>query len=182
MSANLVYFDLETQKSAAEVGGWQNKRDMKMSIGVTYSTAAESYRIYGEDEVSDLIAELQRAHCVIGYNIINFDFEVLSAYSVFDLHQVPCLDLILGVEKSLGKRVGLDAIATETLGCGKTAIGTDALKWWKEGKIVEIAEYCAYDVKATKLVHEYGAQWGTVYYKNEKTQRREPIAVDWKVG
>jgi len=35
---NLVYFDLETQKSAAEVGGWHNKRAMKVALGVTYST------------------------------------------------------------------------------------------------------------------------------------------------
>ena len=37
---NYVYFDLETQKSAAEVGGWHNKRAMKMALGVTYSSAA----------------------------------------------------------------------------------------------------------------------------------------------
>ena len=37
--ANIVYFDLETQKSAAEVGGWDKKRDMKMSVGVTYNTS-----------------------------------------------------------------------------------------------------------------------------------------------
>lgn len=179
---NLVYFDLETQKSAAEVGGWQNKRAMKMSIGVTYSTARNSYRIYCEDEVNDLITELQRADCVIGFNIVGFDFEVLAPYSVFDLSQVPCLDLIVGVEKALGKRVGLDAIATETLGFGKTAIGTDALKWWKEGKLKEIAEYCCYDVKATKLVHEYGMSYDRVFYTNEKTKRREPIPVNWKLN
>ena len=36
---NIVYFDLETQKSADEVGGWNNIRDMRMSVGVTFSTA-----------------------------------------------------------------------------------------------------------------------------------------------
>jgi len=43
---NIVYFDLETQKSAAEVGGWDKKRDMKMSVGVTYSTGDGQYRIF----------------------------------------------------------------------------------------------------------------------------------------
>jgi hypothetical protein len=33
---NIVYFDLETQKSADDVGGWNNIRDMRMSVGVTY--------------------------------------------------------------------------------------------------------------------------------------------------
>ena len=36
---NIVYFDLETQKSAEEVGGWNHIRDMRMSVGVTFSTA-----------------------------------------------------------------------------------------------------------------------------------------------
>ena len=30
----------------------------------------------------------------------------------------------------------------------------------------EIAEYCCYDVKLTKLVHEYGAQNKMLFYKN----------------
>ena len=55
---NIVYFDLETQKSAEDDGGWGNIRDMRMSVGVTYSTARGDYRIYGEPQVNDLIEEL----------------------------------------------------------------------------------------------------------------------------
>ena len=61
---NIVYFDLETQKSADEVGGWDKIRDLKMSVGVTYSTARAGYRIYQEREVDELIRELQRADLV----------------------------------------------------------------------------------------------------------------------
>ncbi len=177
---NYVYFDLETQKSAAEVGGWHNKRDMRMSIGVTYSTARGSYRIYQESETTELVSELQRADCVVGFNVIGFDYEVLAPYSVFDLSGVPTIDMLIDVEAVLGKRIGLDAIASETLGAGKTAIGTDALKWWKEGKILPIAEYCCYDVKATMLVHQYGAIYLQLYYFNDKTKRRETISVKWQ--
>ena len=176
---NLVYFDLETQKSAAEVGGWHNKRAMKMALGVTYSTARGTYEIYREEEVSGLLRELQRADCVIGFNVIDFDFEVLAPYSVFDLSQVPVLDLMQHVEKVIGLRVGLDAIAEQTLGCGKTADGMEALKWWKEGKLGRIAEYCCYDVKATKLVHEFGHDYGCIFYYSKKTQRREKVPVPW---
>ncbi|MDE1171973.1 MAG: ribonuclease H-like domain-containing protein [Verrucomicrobium sp.] len=179
MKKNLVYFDLETQKSASEVGGWQNKRDMRMSIGVTYSTANEAYRIYAEDEATLLIDELRKADCVIGFNIIGFDFPVLEAYSVFDLGGVVALDLMTDIEKGLGRRLGLDALTTETLGVGKTGHGMEALKWWKEGKVKEIAEYCCYDVKATKLLHEYGVAQGRVHYVNDRTQRRETIPVSW---
>ena len=31
---NVIFFDLETQKSAMEVGGWDKKHLMKMSVGV----------------------------------------------------------------------------------------------------------------------------------------------------
>ena len=77
---NLVYFDLETQKSAAEVGGWDKKRDMKMPVGVTYSTATGQYQIYDEAHVADLIKELTRADKVIGFNIENFDYEIGRAH------------------------------------------------------------------------------------------------------
>ena len=58
---NIVYFDLETQKSADEVGGWNNIARMGMSIGVTFSTARGDYKIYGEKQVNDLLTDLQRA-------------------------------------------------------------------------------------------------------------------------
>ena len=35
---NIVYFDLETQRTANDAGGWNKKQEMGMSVGVTYST------------------------------------------------------------------------------------------------------------------------------------------------
>jgi DEAD/DEAH box helicase domain-containing protein len=182
MPRNIVYFDLETQKSAQEVGGWDKIAAMKMSIGVTYSTAESSYHIYQEHEVDDLIRELQRADLVVGFNLIRFDYTVLQAYSLFDFSQVPTLDLMLDIEAVLGHRLGLDAIAEASLGINKTAVGTDALKWWKEGRIREIAEYCCYDVKATKMVHEFGAREEKVFYVQSKTRLRREIPVKWSVS
>lgn len=180
MAKNLVYFDLETQKSAQEVGGWGNVAQMKMSIGVTYSTARGSYAIYHERDADALVAELQRADCVIGFNILRFDYTVLSAYSIFDFSQVPTLDLMVDLEKIIGHRLGLDGVAEATLGINKTAVGTDALKWWKEGRLMDIAEYCCYDVKVTKLVHEHGASTGKISYLSNKTKLKQEVAVDWK--
>ncbi|MEM1058572.1 MAG: ribonuclease H-like domain-containing protein [Verrucomicrobiota bacterium] len=177
---NYVYFDLETQKSAAEVGGWHNKREMRMSLGVTYSTARGGYAIYLEDDADALITELQRADFVVGFNVINFDYEVLMRYAFFDFRDTPTIDLLDDVEASIGKRIKLDAIAKETLGVGKTADGMEALKWFKQGRLHEIAEYCCFDVKTTMLVHEYGARHGQLFYKDERTQRREAFPVDWQ--
>jgi len=90
------------------------------------------------------------------------------------------LDLMVDLEKTLLHRPKLDAVASETLGESKTAVGTDAIKWWQEGKIMAIAEYCCFDVKVTKMVHEYGARHGLVKYRNRFNQSLE-VAVDWRL-
>src|SRR6476646_4805460 len=101
---NIVYFDLETQKSAEEVGGWNRISEMKMSIGVTYSTERGSYRIYGEKNVNDLLTELSRADLVVGFNHLRFDYEVLHGYTALDLRQIPTLDMMIELQNTLQHR------------------------------------------------------------------------------
>ncbi|MBK7997667.1 MAG: ribonuclease H-like domain-containing protein [Verrucomicrobia bacterium] len=175
---NIVYFDLETQKSADEVGGWDKIRDMRMSIGVTYSTARGDYRIYGEKDVDELLTELQRADLVVGFNNLGFDYEVLHGYTILDLTQLPTLDMLVEIKKILPHRLSLDSIAHATMGVEKTAEGLQAIRWFKEGKLLEIAEYCCYDVKITKLVYEYGAANKQLFYTN-KFGAKLSVAVGW---
>ena len=156
MAKNIVYFDLETQKSADEVGGWNNISRMGMSVGVTYSTARGEYRIYGEKQVDDLITDLQRADLVVGFNILRFDYEVLARLHAVRPEPTAHAGHAGGPANTLQHRLSLDSIATATFGVEKTAEGLQAIQWFKEGKLLEIAEYCCYDVKITKLVHEYG--------------------------
>ena len=178
MSQNIVYFDLETKHSADEVGGWGHIDKMGMSIGVTYSTARGDYKIYGEPEVEELIKELQRADLVVGFNHIRFDYRVLEGYSIFDFSQVPSLDMLIVLNEKLGHRLKLDSIAQATLGCEKSAEGLQALEWFKQGKMAEIAEYCCFDVKITKLVHEYGAAHGHLFYNNRFGNKLK-VEVEW---
>lgn len=176
---NIVYFDLETQRTANDVGGWSNKDRMGMSVGVTYSTAAGAYRIYPESGATDLIKELRRADLVVGYNILNFDYHVLMGYTPLDLPEfLPTLDLMVDVEAALGHRLSLEALAQGTFGVGKTAEGLDAIRWWREGKIMEIAEYCCFDVKVTRMVHEQGARAGELFYM-DRFGRKQRVEVPW---
>jgi DEAD/DEAH box helicase domain-containing protein len=185
---NIVYFDLETQKSFSDVGGFSQKHKMGVSVGVTYSTATGQYTIYQESEMQALVQELTRADLVVGFNHIGFDYGVLQAYTVFDLlEQTQNLDMLVDVEKTLGHRLKLDSIASASLGMGKTADGLDALKWWQEYKrtgdpapLLKIAEYCCYDVKVTKLVHEYGVANGYVKFA-DRNGHEQQCAVDWKM-
>jgi hypothetical protein len=176
---NIIYFDLETQRTANDVGGWDKKRDMGMSVGVTYSTALNEYRIYPEKRVNDLIQQLLRADLVVGFNLVNFDYEVLMGYTILDLpHQLRTLDLLVEVENAIGNRLKLDNIAQATLGVGKTADGVDAIKWWREKRLLEIAEYCCFDVKVTKLVHEHGLAHREFFY-TDKFRRKQRVEIKW---
>jgi DEAD/DEAH box helicase domain-containing protein len=175
---NIVYFDVETQRSADEVGGWDRIGRMGMSVGVTYSTTRADYRIYGEGQVSDLINELQRADLVVGFNNLRFDYEVLHAYTPLDLRQLPTLDMMVDLQNRLQHRLSLDAIATATFGVEKTAEGMQAIQWFKEGKLLSVAEYCCYDVKLTRLVHEYGLQNRRLHYHN-RFGKKLTVPVSW---
>lgn len=178
---DIVYFDLETRRTANDVGGWGNKHKMGISVAVTYSTKLGEYRIFLEDETTDLIHQLTRADLVVGFNHVSFDYEVLMGHTIFDFReQVRDLDLLVDLEKKLGHRLKLEAVAAASLGTGKTADGLEAIRWWQQGKLAEIAEYCAFDVKVTKCVHEFGARNGFVKY-HDRNGREQQVAVDWKL-
>ena len=179
MARDIVYFDLETQRTANDAGGWDKKREMRVSIAETYSTALGEYRIFEEKDVDALVDQLLKADLVVGFNVINFDYEVLSRYTVLDLaHTARTLDMLVEIEKVLGHRLSLDSVATATLGVGKTGDGLDAIRWWREGRLLEIAEYCCFDVKCTKLVHEHGATHRQLQYV-DKFRNKKSVAVQW---
>lgn len=178
MAKHIVYFDLETQKSAEEVGGWNNISKMGMSIGVLFSTATGEYKIYDEKAVSNLINDLQRADLVVGFNNLRFDYEVLHGYTSFDLAQLPTLDLMIDLQNKLNHRLSLDSIATATFGVEKTAEGLQAIRWFKDGRLLDIAEYCCYDVKLTKLVHEHGCHHRQIHYAN-RFGKKMTVPVAW---
>jgi len=184
---NIVYFDLETQRSFGDVGGFANKSKMGVSVGVTYSTTRGTYEIYPENEMERLGEELVRADLVVGWNHLQFDYPVLQPYVFHTLgEQTVNLDMMVDLETRLGFRLKLDSVASASLGTGKTADGLDALRWWQEHKktgefepLRKIAEYCAYDVKVTRMVHEYALAHGHLKFDN-RAGGTEQVAVDWK--
>ena len=185
---DIVYFDLETRHSAAEVGGWHNTAEMRLSVGVTYSTASGKYTIYSEEMVDDLIRQLSQADLVVGYNHEHFDYGVLQRYTMWNMIDITNnLDLCKDIEQRGGVRVKLDSVAAASIGSSKTAVGTQALKWWAEYAqtgntelLMDIARYCCFDVKVTRDVHWYGADHGFIRYDDKKGGQVE-LPVDWKL-
>lgn len=173
-----LVFDLETQKLAAEVGGWDNKRDMRMSVGVVYDVEDGAFRDYMEGEVHALVDDLSQARLVIGFNIISFDFDVLSAYVPRSrMDAFPVLDLLERVHAILKRRVKLADLAAATLGKSKAGEGTEAVKWFRERDYTRLIEYCRVDVALTKELWEFGAQHGYVLFPSAAGVMK--VRADW---
>lgn len=160
-------FDLETQRSAAEVGGWHRADRMGISVAVLYNSASDSFDVYFENDVPQLISDLQTFDLVVGFNNKRFDNRVLSAYTVFNLASLPTLDIMEIIAGRLGYRLSLDALAEHTLGKKKSANGLQALRWFKEGKMEEIASYCRQDVKITRDIFLFGLKNRYLLFKNK---------------
>ena len=175
---NIVYFDLETKKSAEEVGGWDKISEMGMSIGVTYSTVRGDYKIYDEKQVDGLVLELQRADLIVGFNNLRFDYEVLHGYTALDLRQLPTLDMLVDLHSKLQHRLSLDSIATATFSLEKTAEGMQAIEWFRQGRLLDVAEYCCFDVKLTRMVHQYGVENRQLFYNN-RFGKKLSVPVGW---
>ena len=88
--------DVETQLSAQEVGGWHNARLMRVSVAVIYDSRNDSFTIYTEEHMPELLDILASGPRVIGFNLHRFDYQVLSFYnkSKTFFRNLPSLDIL----------------------------------------------------------------------------------------
>jgi DEAD/DEAH box helicase domain-containing protein len=162
----VLVLDLETQRSAEEVGGWDNCDRMGLAVAVTADLATGETRVYTEAQVDDLLADLSAAACIIGFNLRRFDFAVLRGYRQLDYAALPALDLLEEVHAGLGFRLSLNHLAQETLGAPKLADGLQSLAWWKAGELDKVIEYCKGDVDLTRRLFEFGRTRGYLLYRD----------------
>jgi len=172
---NKIVFDLETQKSFDEVGGRTKNHLLRVSVAVAYSYPQNKFFVFEENSIHKLGELLQDADLVIGYNLIDFDYQVLTPYFQFDLAQIPTLDLLRSVEKILGHRIKLDSIAEATLNTNKIASGLDAIKFWKTGQLDKLKAYCIADVKITRDIYDFADKNEKLFYKDFFTKREFKI-------
>ncbi len=172
-------FDLETQRSAADVGGWHRADLMKISCVVLYDSKENRFIDFTENQIPRFIERLQAVDLVVGFNIKRFDYQVLKGYSDFNFMQLNNLDILEEVKNCLGFRLSLAHFATITLGADKSGDGLQALRWWKQGRILEIIKYCRQDVKLTRDLFRYGRKNGHLVFKN-RDGKNVRVPVDWQ--
>jgi DEAD/DEAH box helicase domain-containing protein len=170
--------DLETQRSAVDVGGWHRADRMGISCVVLYDSEQDRYIEYLDSQMEALVEHLQHLDLIVGFNIKKFDYQVMSGYSRFEFGRLNTLDILEKVHHQLGYRLSLDALAGTTLGTEKTADGLQALAWWKEGKIRQIIDYCRSDVEITRDLYLFGKENGFLLFKN-KADQIVRVPIDW---
>ncbi|EPR34406.1 DEAD/DEAH box helicase domain protein [Alkalidesulfovibrio alkalitolerans DSM 16529] len=170
--------DVETRRSAQEVGGWHRAARMGVAVAVLYDSRDQTFHAYTEERIPELAERLAGLGLVIGFNIKRFDYLVLSGAHDFDFAALPTLDMLDTVKARLGYRLSLGHLAEETLGVPKSADGLQSLQWWKEGRLDLITEYCTRDVQITRDLYLHGRERGHLLFRNKHGQVVQ-VPVDW---
>jgi DEAD/DEAH box helicase domain-containing protein len=178
----ILVLDIETQRSAEEVGGWEHCDRMGLAVAVTTDLETGETRVYTEAQVDNLLAELTSAACIVGFNLRRFDFGVLRGYRDLDYAALPALDILEEIHATLGFRLSLNHLAQETLGAPKLADGLQSLAWWKAGEVDKIIEYCKTDVELTRRLFEFGRTHGYLLYRDYQCRSvRLPVRFGEKI-
>jgi DEAD/DEAH box helicase domain-containing protein len=173
------FLDIETQRLAEEVGGWGNVHLMRLAVAVVYDQLKDSFHVYPEERAGELVRDLQTFDLIVGFNVRGFDYRVLGAYTPFDFRALPTFDLLEDIHRRLGFRLSLGHLIEHTLGRGKSADGVQAVRWFREGNLEAVVEYCKDDVAATRELFEFGRQKGHLIYLNREGQAvRLPVRWD----
>jgi DEAD/DEAH box helicase domain-containing protein len=176
----LLFVDLETQRSAEEVGGWHNAHLMRVSLAVTWDSAAHRFETWREGDVHRLLARLAQADLVVGFNVLGFDYRVLRGYTDDDPADLPTFDVLDAIRERIGFRLPLGHLAEENLGAGKSADGLQALAWWRDGRVEELEAYCRQDVALLRDLFERALDAGHLLFRTRDGERVR-IPTPWRV-
>ncbi|HEV8577599.1 MAG TPA: DEAD/DEAH box helicase [Thermoanaerobaculia bacterium] len=175
-----VLFDLETLRSASEVGGWGQAHRMGVAVGVVCHLEEGRFEVFSEPQVRSLVDTLKAASLVVGYNVRRFDYQVLAGYTGENYARLlPTLDLLEHVHSRLGFRVGMGHLAQETLGTTKSADGLQSLEWVRQGRLDLVEQYCRRDVEILRDLYVHGRREGFLLYRDRRRDLTLKLRVGW---
>lgn len=165
-----ITFDIESISDSI-VRGHVDVNEQDLTVVAIHDSETGEYSAYFKEELPKLWPILERADMLIGFNSDSFDIPLLNRYYPGDLSHLRSLDLLTEVQKVLGRRIRLQALAEATLHRGKAGDGLKAGEWWKEGKKEKVREYCIEDVRLTRDLFDYAVTHGVLKYKDLRTIR-----------
>jgi DNA polymerase elongation subunit (family B) len=154
---NYITFDIETY-SPSDLDKIDTK-EFRCSVCGAYISwlngAKGEYIAFLEDNIKEFLELLKHADLIIGYNHIWFDLPVLQKYADFDLLKLPCYDIMLKVEQKIGSKLRLNDLCKANFeGDLKTDSYSVYKNYYKEGKWLELIDYCMNDVRLTEQLFQ----------------------------
>ena len=160
----VVTFDIETQ--GAFSGPLPDLSQLKVALVGVHDSESGNYSSYLEHELGALWPLFERADVLVGYNSDHFDIPILNKYYPGDLTQIKSIDLLKEIKNVLGRRLKLDNLAEATLGKKKSGSGLEAARWWEQGLVEKVREYCLDDVRLTRALYDHAREHGFLKYKD----------------
>ncbi len=178
-------------------GGWDATDMLGVAVACVWEYRTQRMRVYGPEDVDVLRERLLRADRISGFNIFNFDFPVIWGVAKqswldrgppgMESDRVRTLrnkllsktdDMLRRIWQSKGLNpdrfdpkthggVGLDAVAEGTLNARKIGYGGDAPKWYQQGLIQKVANYCADDVAIERDLTDFVDRYGYAIANNK---------------
>lgn len=171
-----VVFDIETVNFHRDIA------DIDLALIAIYDSETDSYSTYLEHELKNLWPILERTDILIGFNSDHFDTPVLDKYYPGDLTKIKSIDILKEIKLTYGRRMKLDQLAAGTLGKKKSGHGLEAVKWWRNGEIDKVRNYCIDDVKITKELYEYALENKKLIFKEGNELKEIKLDVSkWEV-
>src|SRR3989344_1622107 len=169
-----VVFDIETANWFGEIGS-SDPADLTLALVVIHDSETNLYTSYTLKELPSLWNILEHTDVLVGYNSDHFDIPLLNKYYPGDLTRIKSVDIMKEIQRVLGRRLKLDAVAEATVGEGKIGHGIQSIEWWRAGDIDKVRTYCLKDVEITKKIYEYDLLNGKIHYKELGKVREVPV-------
>ncbi|MBU0749952.1 ribonuclease H-like domain-containing protein [Patescibacteria group bacterium] len=177
-----ITFDIETANTLPALSR-SDLSQLELSIVGIHDSETGEYSSYTKEELPLLWPIMERADVLIGFNSDYFDIPILNRYYPGDLSKIRSLDLLVEVQKVLGRRIRLQSLAEATLNKGKGGDGLKAVEWWQKGEVEKVREYCIEDVRITRQIYEYAIENNALKYKDLKQTREMKIdASSWRLS
>lgn len=172
-----IIFDIETRNIFSDVNS-DKAEDLDISVVSLWDSETDKYYSFVQEDFEKMWPFFQKSEMFITFNGNHFDIPLLQKYANIDLKKIHHLDIFSEVQKSIGKKIGLDNIASTTLETSKSANGLQAVAWWNSGEIDKIIKYCEQDVKVTKDVYDYAKKNNELFYEDRTTKEKTKIILD----
>jgi DNA polymerase-1 len=156
----LVIFDLESDALVNYT---------KIHVLVVYDVATKTYTRYEQERVREGIEVLQKADCIIGHNVINFDIPCIKKFYPW-FHPVKVLDTLVWARVVYPDIKDIDLVNRVKWEMSTKEVGSHSLRAWGyrlgeykgdfgethswETFSQEMSDYCEQDVRVTVKLYE----------------------------